>query len=116
MAADRTTKLSTVCVVVFAALLGSAPLHAEVIGDAENAAMLMMKARFLVGAQPTTQTPGNQRHELNARRGGPHAAHFNQGRCGGISVGNVHPVIGDHRRHHVSVNIMGHIYNSNNRC
>jgi hypothetical protein len=96
--------------------LSTSGISAEIIDDAANAQRLMMKARFLTGHQPTTQAPGHHQYELNNRRGGPHAAHYQGGACGSVSIGNVQPVIGDHRQHQTFVIINGHIYNSGNQC
>lgn len=102
--------------VLLSCCVSSQGLAAPILDDSANADMLVMKARFLNGHQPTTQAPGHRQHELVNRRGGPHAAHFKQAGCGGIAIGNVNPVFGDHRQHDTQVIIHGHIYNSGNRC
>jgi hypothetical protein len=97
--------------------VSSFSVHAQnVVRDDTNAERLIMRARSLNGHQPTTIAPGNQAHDLNSRRGGPFAAHYQEAGCGGIAIGNVRPVIGDHRQHKTTVVINGNIHNSGNRC
>jgi len=106
------------CLLVTLAMLAAGPAAAQQmpINDAANAQILQMKARSLNGHQPTTSAPGHQAQQLNARRGGPHAAHYQEAGCGGVAIGNVRPVVGDHRQHKTTILIQGHVYNSGNRC
>jgi hypothetical protein len=98
-------------------IMSSFPAYSQsIIEDSANAQRLITRARSLNGHQPTTTTPGNQGHELNARRGGPFAAHYQEVGCGGLAIGNVRPVIGDHRQHVTTVIVNGNIMNSGNRC
>lgn len=81
-----------------------------------NAMMLSMKAKTLVGHQTTTSTPGSQTESLRSRRGGPQVSPHQEAGCGGVAIGNVRPVLGDHRQHSTTVIIQGHIYNTGNNC
>lgn len=92
-------------------------VQAYEVADSMNAMMMAMKAKSLVGHQETTSPPGYQRNYLQMRRGGPRASHHQQeAGCGGVAIGNVRPVIGDHRSHQTTVIIQGHILNTGNRC
>ncbi len=108
--------MRTPIVLLLAAMALPAAAQQALVDDGLNAQTLQMKARFLNGHQPSTSPPGIQQHQLNARRGGPHAAHYQEAGCGGVAIGNVHPVAGDHRPHKTTILIHGHVYNGNNRC
>lgn len=87
------------------------------IDNYANAQLMALKAKSLVGHQQTSTPPGNDTDKQTARRGGPYAAHVNEeAGCGGIAIGNVRPVVGDHRKHETTVIIQGHIINTGNRC
>lgn len=101
---------------VMGVLLCASTVQAFEVDDSTNAQMMAIKAKSLVGNQPTTRPPGNQSHEVRARRGGPAVAHQSEAGCGGIAIGNVRPVVGDHRKHETTVVVQGHIYNTGNRC
>ncbi len=63
---------------------------------------------------PVTQNLRNQRNRnsaidssmLTSREAG----------CGGLALGNVRPMLGDHRQHNVTVIVTGNIINSGNDC
>jgi glutamine phosphoribosylpyrophosphate amidotransferase len=63
---------------------------------------------------PVTQNLRNQRNRksaidssiLTAREAG----------CGGLALGNVRPMLGDHRQHNVMIVVTGNIINSGNNC
>jgi len=86
------------------------------LSDSINAEMMAMKAKSLVGHHPTTTSPGQQTDRLRNRRGGPQMAPHQEAGCGGIAIGNVRPIVGDHRTHKTTVIIQGHVYNTGNRC
>ena len=57
---------------------------------------------------------GNQRnrnsaidHSMNTSR---------EAGCGGVALGNVRPMLGDHRQHIVNIVITGNIINTGNDC
>ncbi len=109
---NRTTLAVIACFVTATPSL----VGANEVADSMNAMMMSMKAKSLLGHQKTTSPPGNQRDQLQMRRGGPQASHHQEAGCGGVAIGNIRPVIGDHRTHQTTVIVQGHILNTGNRC
>jgi len=101
---------------LIALMAAPAAAQQQLVDDGLNALTLQMKARYLNGHQPSTSPPGIQQQQLNTRRGGPHAAHYQEADCGSVAIGNVRPIPGDHRAHKTTILIHGHVVNSNNRC
>jgi hypothetical protein len=94
---------------------GAAPVSA--IEDSTLASMLASKAKNDVLS--TSSTPGIGVHgdtKTRANRGSAIATINQQVGCGGLAIGNVRPVLGDHRQHQVTVVITGNVINSGNDC
>jgi hypothetical protein len=81
------------------------------------AAMLATRAKNDV--MSTSSTPGIGVHgdtKTRANRGSAIATINQQAGCGGLAIGNVRPVLGDHRQHQVTVVITGNVINTGNDC
>ena len=97
--------------------LFSNPLMAgEVIDNDANATLMASQAKSLVGqvTKPATLTDHHQKMRDN--RGSRVTDMQKEADCGGIAIGNVRPVPGDHRQHNTTVIIRGNVINTNNRC
>ena len=100
-------------------LLAAGSFAAPVIAvdDATMASMLASKAKNDVLS--STSTPGIGVHgdtKTRANRGSAIATINQQAGCGGLAIGNVRPVLGDHRQHQVTVVITGNVINTGNDC
>ena len=87
------------------------------VDDATMASMLASKAKNDVLS--STSTPGIGVHgdtKTRANRGSAIATINQQAGCGGLAIGNVRPVLGDHRQHQVTVVITGNVINTGNDC
>jgi hypothetical protein len=81
------------------------------------AEMLATRAKNSVMSSQSTPGIGVQGDtKLRARRGSAIAVNNQEAGCGGIAIGNVRPVLGDHRQHNVTIIVSGNIINSGNDC
>lgn len=102
-------------ILLLAAGLFTGPLIA--MDDATMASMLASNAKSDVLS--SSSTPGIGVHGDNktrANRGSAIATINQQAGCGGLAIGNVRPVLGDHRQHQVTVVITGSVINTGNDC
>jgi len=81
------------------------------------AAMLATRAKNDV--MSTSSTPGIGVHgdiKTRANRGSAIAVNNQEAECGGVAIGNIRYLLGDHREHKVIIVINGNIINSDNNC
>lgn len=100
---------------VFAA--GGLPAKADdLLDNGALATILGTQAKGLVShsQKATESTDRNQR--LRNNRGSNFEEAPKEAECGGVAIGNVRPVLGDHRQHNTTVIIRGNVLNVNNRC
>lgn len=91
-------------------------LAAEVIDNDANATLMANQAKSLVQqtSKPSALMDSNQK--LRNNRGSRISESQSEAECGGIAIGNVRPVAGDHRQHNTTVIIRGNVINTNNKC
>jgi len=92
-------------------------LSATELDDETLASMLATRAKSDVLSISSTPGIGVQGDtKVRARRGSVIAINNQEAGCGGVAIGNIRPVLGDHRQHKVIVVVNGHIINSGNDC
>lgn len=81
-----------------------------------NSIMMANQAKSLIQqtTKPLNSMDSNQKTRDN--RGSQISETPREAECGGIAIGNVRPVQGDHRRHNTTVIIRGNVINANNKC
>lgn len=83
------------------------------------AAQLASKAQSNVRQRDTTDIPVTQNLRNQRNRNSAIDSSINTSReagCGGLALGNVRPMLGDHRQHNVTVVVTGNIINTGNDC
>ena len=83
------------------------------------AAQLASKAQSNVRQRDTTDIPVTQNMRNQRNRNSAIDSSINTSReagCGGLALGNVRPMLGDHRQHNVTVVVTGNIINTGNDC
>jgi hypothetical protein len=91
-------------------------------GDMPNyavAAQLATKSKSNVRQREASNAPLTQNQRNQRNRGSAIDSSANTSReagCGGLALGNVRPILGDHRRHNVTIIVTGNIINSGNNC
>jgi hypothetical protein len=94
--------------------ISSAGSFGQVINNEANASLLANRAKSLLkGKDESKETQKSQRLQ---RMGSQAASVAPDAECGGVAIGNVRPVIGDHRAHKQTIIILGHVINTGNRC
>ena len=101
-------------------LLVSAPtLGQQSMPNYALASQLATKARANVRQRDQTDIPITQNNRLQRHRNSAIDSSISNSReagCGGVAIGNVRPLLGDHRQHNVTVVVTGDIYNTGNDC
>lgn len=90
------------------------PASAEIIDNDANALILANRAAGQLSNR--RNAAGNQQNQRRALQGSALGTLGSEASCGGIALGNVRPVAGDHRQHETTVIVQGNIINSNNSC
>lgn len=104
-----------VVVVVLASVTFSSagPATAEIIDNDANALILANRAASQLSNR---RNAASKQHQRRALQGSALGTVGSEAGCGGIALGNVRPVSGDHRKHETTVIVQGNIINSNNSC
>jgi len=111
----RVTLLAGVVAVLAGITLASGgPATAEIIDNDANALILANRAAGQLSNR--RNAAGNQQNQRRALQGSALGTLGSEASCGGIALGNVRPVAGDHRQHETTVIVQGNIINSNNSC
>lgn len=102
--------LAGVCVPLLAV-----PATAQTVDNDANALILANRAKILAESreQLSREVRSQQRRAL---QGSALGTLGREAGCGGVAIGNVRPVLGDHRQHETTVVILGNIINSGNEC
>lgn len=112
--------MSISCFAVIAVVLAAAtfapsgPTSAEIIDNSANAMILANRAAGQLSSRRNSST--NQQQQRRSLQGSALGTLGSEASCGGIALGNVRPVAGDHRQHETTVIVQGNIINSNNSC
>lgn len=114
-------KLTTsfLCAVVLLASGVSASAQQQHMPNYALASQLATKARSNVRQRDATDIPVTQnlRNQRNRNSAIDHSMNTSrEAGCGGVALGNVRPMLGDHRQHIVNIVITGNIINSGNDC
>lgn len=97
--------------------LFSPPLiAADVIDNDANATLMASQAKSLVGQTTKPAAIIDHHQKMRENRGSRVSDMQSEAECGGVAIGNVRPVPGDHRQHNTTVIIRGNVINTNNRC
>ncbi|MEP4377388.1 MAG: hypothetical protein ABJ215_13650 [Alphaproteobacteria bacterium] len=96
------------------AFAASVPASAEIIDNDANALILANRAAGQLSSRRNSAS--NQQNQRRALQGSALGTLGSEASCGGIALGNVRPVAGDHRQHETTVIVQGNIINSNNSC
>ena len=106
----------------FAFLTGlafSLPALSQTLPNYALAAQLATKAQANVRQRDMTDIPITQNLRNQRNRNSAINSSMNTSReagCGGVALGNVRPLLGDHRQHNVVVIVTGDVYNTGNNC
>jgi len=103
--------IAALAVIVFAS---SPPVTAQIVNNEANAKLLANRAKSLL--KKSDRTDEQRKSERLQRQGSPVATIAPDAECGGVAIGNVRPVPGDHRSHDTTIIVLGDIINTNNRC
>lgn len=101
-------------VVSAAALTSVGSTSAEIIDNDANALILANRAKGQLTSR--TRSARDLQNQRRALQGSALGTLGREASCGGIAIGNVRPVAGDHRKHETTVIVQGNIINSNNSC
>ena len=110
---------SFLCAVVLLAPGGSAIAQQTQMPNYALASQLATKARSNVRQRDATDIPVTQnlRNQRNRNSAIDHSINTSrEAGCGGLALGNVRPLLGDHRQHNVNIVITGNIINTGNDC
>lgn len=100
--------------VLTAVLWASGPAMAQIIDNSANARLLANRAKSLL--RKDERTDETRKSERLQRQGSPVATISPDAECGGVAIGNVRPVPGDHRQHDTTIIILGDVINTHNSC
>lgn len=89
---------------------------ANQVPDYAMATMLATKAKGLVAHRSTTTGIESNRIRLRRQRGSIIDDSIKEASCGGVAIGNVRPIAGDHRNHNVTIVVTGNVVNTGNKC
>jgi hypothetical protein len=101
-------------VVTVMTLTSGGPATAEIIDNSANALILANRASGQLSSRRSSAS--SQQNQRRALQGSALGTLGSEASCGGIALGNVRPVAGDHRQHETTVIVQGNIINSNNSC
>ncbi|HCP01587.1 MAG: hypothetical protein CL573_03175 [Alphaproteobacteria bacterium] len=101
-------------ILVAAVFISSQPTSAEIIDNQANALILANRAAAQLSSRDNSTS--NKEQQRRALQGSALGTLGSEASCGGIALGNVRPVTGDHRQHETTVIVQGNIINSNNSC
>jgi|GEM_PF-5108061 hypothetical protein len=109
--------MSTLSKVLLLSVSFTAGVPCFALDDVTLAAMLATRAKNDVMSSRSTPGIGVQGDtKTRAARGSAIAINSQEAGCGGVAIGNIRPVLGDHRQHQVTVVVNGNIINSDNDC
>ena len=86
--------------------------NGRIIDNDANVLLLANRAKQLTELRNSSE----KAKHINSLRASPLASTTADADCGGVAIGNVRPVLGDHRKHETTVIIQGHVINTNNNC
>lgn len=101
-------------VVAMMTLTSGGSATAEIIDNSANALILANRAKGQLANR--NKSANDQQNQRRALQGSALGTIGSEASCGGIALGNVRPVAGDHRQHETTVIVQGNIINSNNSC
>jgi hypothetical protein len=101
---------------VAACMISAASAQVQIIDNDANAAMLANQAKSLVRHPQKSSDLMDSNDRLRDNRGSQINDTPREADCGGIAIGNVRPIQGDHRQHTTTVIIRGNVINANNKC
>ncbi len=107
----RALALATALVVLGQSVVAFA---GDIVDNDANALILANRAKQLSGSRHSDDADRQQRRL--SLRGSAIANIASEASCGGVAIGNVRPVVGDHRQHQTVVIIQGNVVNTHNDC